>query len=289
MLVDVVTCLVFQFAVMPCFSIADTGMFVVTMCFVKGFLVVTGRPYGKCAYKTKVYDERGTLLKEWEPCHAKACIMGFSVHGKEYLLESCTICQMIRGYEFPQIECKVLCERISANAMCKGPDGTILVLHWEQKGIKQFRFSQGQFHLVKQFPMEFADAHSLCYSGQFAILLHKDTKTFTGINLATGEVVWQKTEIQFSSSNKFRDILTLPDGRICIFTNKEIFALDPKDGTILCNLSDLKDKGMIRAVSTSHNSNQQILAIAQYTEISVYQIPFQPCETYHYLSLQDIT
>ena len=172
--------------------------------------------------------------------------------------------------------------------MCQGPDGTILVLHREEKGIKQFCFSQDQFHFIKQFSLEFADAHNLCYSDQFATLLHKDTKTFTGINLATGEVAWQKTEIQFSSSNKLRDILTLPDGRICIFTSKEIFALDPKDGTILCNLSDLKDKGIIRAVSTSHNSNQQILAIAQYTEISVYQIPFQPCEMYHYLSLQEI-
>ena len=276
-----------------CFSIPDTGMFVVTMCFVNGSPVVTGHPYGKSTYTTKVYDDRGILLKEWEPCHALACIMGFSIHGHEYLLESCTNCEMIRGYEFPQTECKILCKRISANAMCKGPDGTILVLHSEQKGIKQFHFSQGQFHLVEQFSVELVDPCSLCYSDQFAILLHNDGKTFTGMNLATGEVTWRKTENQLSPSTqvpkKLRDIVTLPDGRICIYTQKDIFAVDPKDGTVLCHLIHLKDKGIIRGVAASHNSNQQILAIAQYTEISVYQIPFQPCETYHYLLLKDIT
>ena len=297
MLVNLIAWVVFQVAgklnaLTSRFSIPDTGMFVVTMCFVKDSLVVTGNPYGKNTYKTKVYDDRGALLKEWEPSHALACIMSFSIHGRDYLLESCTTCEMIRGYEFPQTESKILCEGIFANAMCNGPDGTILVLHSEQKVIKQFNFSQGQFHLAEQFSMEFLDPHSLCYSDPFAILLHNDKETFTGTNLGTGEVTWQNTEIQLSSPThvpkKLRDIVTLPDGRICIYTQKEIFAVDPKDGTVLCHLLRLKDEGIIRGVAASLNNNLQILAIAQYTEISVYQIPFQPCKTYHYLALQDI-
>ena len=64
--------------------------------------------------------------------------------------------------------------------------------------------------------------------------------------------------------------------------------MDPMDGTILCQLLDLKDKDIIWAVTACQKGNQQKLPIAHVTELSIYEIPFQAPDAYGKLPLRDI-
>ena len=131
------------------------------MCYVNGNLVVTTRPFGKSTWKTKVYDERGRLLTEWEQCHwqPSTCMMGYEIDGRDYLLVGCKACEMIRGYEFPSVMPSVLSEQISPSCMCAGPDGSVLVFdsNLVQNGIKQLRYYKGQLHLERELSPELED------------------------------------------------------------------------------------------------------------------------------------
>ena len=271
------------------------------MCYVNGNLVVTTRPFGKPTWKTKVYDERGRLLTEWEQCHwqPSTSMMGYEIDGRDYLLVGCKVCEMIRGYEFPQIKCKILGKGISPGCMCKGPDNTILV--FEQKSIKQFRYSEGQFrlmeqvHLVREFSVGFRDVSGLCFSDNsgLVIVLHYDRKTLTGFHFTSGQVAWQHTAIIFGCSSQvltdFRHILTLPDGRVCVFTNKESSVLDTTDGTILYMLHDFAEVNLISAVATCFNGNQQKLAIQHNgSRTRVYEVSFQSPNLFCNFPLKDI-
>ena len=231
------------------------------MCYINNNLVMHAHQHEKDTYDTQVYDETGNLVKEWKPCHVLPSMMEFEIHGKEYLLEGCTVCEMIRGYVFSLSKCKILCSCVSPKSMCKGPDGTILVFDRIQKNIKQLRFSKGQLHLAEQFSAELEEVCGLCHSDKLglAILLHCDGKAITGISLATGKIAWQHTEIRLGSSPQglnLYDGVMLPDGTVCVFSYREIFALDPMDGTILCQLLDLKDKDIIWAVTACQKGNQ---------------------------------
>ena len=161
-----------------------------------------------------------------------------------------------------------------------------------QNGIKQLRYYKGQLHLAKELSPELEDIRTLCYSKKhgIAIAFRHDRKAITGIDLMAGKVLWQHVEIPFGSSphflNDFRDIFTLPDGRVCIFSYTDIFTLDPVNGIILNKFLNLNS--YIWTTATCENFNQPFLAIAYDTKIFVYKIRFQPCKTYHYLPLQDI-
>ena len=264
-----------------------------TMYYINSNPVMHAHHQEKDTYKTKVYDETGKLVKEWEPCHALSSMIGFEIHGKEYLLEGCTVCETIRGYQFSLTKCKILRSHVSPKSMCKRPDGTILVFDRIQKDIKQLSFSRAQLHLAAQFSAQLEDVCGLCYSDKLglAILLHSDGKAVTGINLATGKIAWQHTEIRLGSSPLGftpYDVVMLPDGMVCAFSYKEIFALDPTNGTILYQLLDLKDKNITWAVATCEKGNQQKLAIAHATELSIYEIPSRAPDTYGNLPLSDI-
>ena len=78
--------------------------------------------------------------------------MVFEVDGKEYLLEGCRDCKVIRGYESPETSPshKTLCKDVVPSLLCKGPNSTVLVLE-ETKSIKQFRFSKGNLNLANKF------------------------------------------------------------------------------------------------------------------------------------------
>ena len=133
---------------------------------------------------------------------------------------------------------------IFPSCMRKGPDGSILVFERMHKNIKQLRYSEGQFHLIKQLSTKFETIRSLCYSDSSGIVTvvksepeknflmgqvvwqHKET--IAGIDLSMGNVVWQHDkELQLDSStqsvNRIQDTLTLPDGRVCIVTYDAIF------------------------------------------------------------------
>ena len=156
----------------------------------------------------------------------------------------------------------------------------------------QLLYSEGQIHLAKELSLELEGVRNLCYSEKhgIAIALRYDRKAITGIDLVTTKVSWQRAEIPFGSAseflNEFRNSLTLPDGRVCIFTYMDIFVLDPVNGTILHKFLNLNS--YIWTTATCQNANQSCLAIANDTNISVYKIPSQPFKTYRHLSLEAI-
>ena len=255
---------------------------------------MTMRLPGVITCKTKVFGEIDNPVKEWVTCHLFLSMNQFEINGKEYLLEGCSICKVIRGYNLPQIESKIFCEGISPDAMCQGPDGTILVFDSEIKSLKQLGYCDGQFLLVKQFPVERVDVHSLCFVDGIVIVIYRDLKTLTGFHFPSRQVAWQHNYSQLDSSSQFttifQQILTLPDGRVCIFTIDEVFALNPVDGTILYKLDLLSFQGSsIRTVATCCNGNQQKLAICTYPmTVSVYDVPYEVSEISSFLPLKDI-
>ena len=281
------------------FSIGDETMLTDTMCYVKNHLIITMCPLGlfTCS-KAKVYDEIGNLVKEWECCHVRISMMGFEIQGKEYLLEGCPICEIIRAYEFPQIESKILCEEISPGAMCKGPNGTILVFDNTQKSLKQLRYCEGKLLRVKQFHVDHTDVYCIhsCFSENCdtVIVLDRLRKTLTGFHLPSEQVAWQHNEIELGSSSPVltdvQHILTLPDKRVCVFTTHEVFALNPVDGTMLYTLHPFQESCIfLQSAATYYNRNQQKLAIFNYPgTLSVFDVPFQPSEVTDFLLLKDI-
>ena len=278
------------------FNVTGENVIMHSMCYIKDNLVTTLYLPEKWTYKTRVYDEKYNLVKRWKPCHTVHSMLEIEIQGKEYMLEGCAMCEMIRGYEFPQIERKILCEGISPDAMCKGPGGTILVFNAGQRiqSIKQLSFCNGQFLPQKEIYVACADIRRLCFSenSSIVIVLH-NRKTLTGFHFPTGQVAWQHSEIQLRSSSgvltDFQHILTLPDGRVCVFTHKEIFALNPFDGTILYMLHRFEKPGVITAATTSYNGKQQKLAVCTFPmTLSVYDVPFGPHNVTHFLPLKDI-
>ena len=265
------------------------------MCSINSNLVMHVHHRENKNYETLVCDETGQMLKKWQPCHMLPTMTAWQIHGKDYLLEGCITCEVIRGYEFPHTESKVLCTHISPRVMCKGPKGTLLVFEEVRKSIKRLRSFGGKLHDTKQFSAEIEDVRGMCFSDKLnlAVLLHDNGKTITGINFVTEEVAWQHTDIQFGSSLKspdLCDILMLPDGRLFVFTCKASFAIDPMDGSVLHKLIDLKDPGLIWTITTCQSGREQKIAIAHEidTHISMFKIPFQPPETYRYLPKREI-
>ena len=251
------------------------------MCYINGNLVM------RTAKTIRVYhEESGNILNEWKRCHWSH-LMAFKLHRKEYLLEGCVDCKLIRGYESPETSSsyKIFKEDVTPNAMCKGPKGTILVL--EEHSIKQLSFSDGQFNLKNTFSFKLENIKNTCYCEKYGIVvvLHTDRKSLTGVRLATGEVVWKCTEITFGSPAKillcFQDILTIPDGRICTFHFDKLFVLDPKNGTIRHELFSCEGPGCIWNVATRNNGFQQRFAIKhgilEQTQISVHYLMPERC------------
>ena len=176
---------------------------------------------------------------------------------------------MISGYSSPQTSSAytILYEDITSYAMCKGPTGSILSFE-KQKSIKQFRYSKGRFHLTNVFSffeLQNIKQMSYCENNDILVVLDEDRKTVTGLKLATGQVVWRKTEIQYGYSQEilelFQDVLTIPDGKKCIFNLWKPFIFGPKDGAIEHQLHNFVGSGWIGKIATRNNGNQQIFAI----------------------------
>ena len=250
------------------------------MCYVNGNIVI-------CGFTPKTirlyHEETGKPLQEWNTCHIFPYLMVFEIEGIEQLLEGCTTCKVIRGYESNETSSsrKILYEDIVPSAMCQGPNNTVLVLE-KKSSIKQLRYSEGCFNLVHKFSYEFATVSNMCYCEKYGnvVLVHNNQTTLTGVALATGEVVWKHTEIQFGSPpkvlNQLKDVLTIPDGRICISALGELFVLDSKDGSIKYKLFCLEGHGCIWCIATCKNGYQQRLAFhhggVEQTSISLYNI-----------------
>ena len=127
---DIMSFVVFQFAEsrlthVSQFSIGEVK-YSSEMCYVNGNIIMTG-----FTPKTiRVYhEETGSLLNEWNTCHMFPRLMAFETDGKEYLLEGCIYCKVIRGYEFPETSSShtPFHKHITPHVMCKGPTDTILL------------------------------------------------------------------------------------------------------------------------------------------------------------------
>ena len=259
------------------------------MCYVNGNLVVHFA--GATANTIRVLHEKsGRVLQEWNRCHARPHLMMFKIYEKEYLLEGCRHCRVIRGYESPERSSgyKIFYEDITPDTMCKGPNNKVLVL--EGKSIKQLGFSCGHFNLAEQFSYELENVFNMCYCEKYGtiIVLHGNQKSLTGVMLTTGEVVWKHTNITLGSPanvlDRFKSLFTIPNGRICIFNLGKLFVLDPKYGAIKYELFN-QDQGINWSIATRNNGFQQRFAIqhGHPKQISVFDLLLQRC-----LPLQNI-
>ena len=253
------------------------------MCYVNGNIVIRAQNPQTI---TVHHEETGILLQEWKTCHVFPALLSFEMEGKEYLLEGCTVCRVIRSYESPEISSsyKTLYKDIYPSIMCQGPINTVLVLE-DNDSITQLRFSEGHFKIANIFSNEIKDIRNMCYCERngIVVMVHinqNHQKTLTGVALATGEVVWKHTAIQFGFPPNVLDCFRIPDGRICIDNLGKLFVLDTKDGSIKYKFFDLEIRGSIWSVATCCSGYQQRLAFqhgklnrSNVEQISVYISP----------------
>ena len=255
------------------------------MCYVNGNLVM----YGVNPETIRVYyEETGIILNEWNSCHIFPCLMAFQIDGKEYLLVGCMYCKVICGYQSPETTSSNntllhLYKDIVPSVMCQGPNNTVLVFE-EENSIKQLRFSEGHFDLARAFRISVQNIMNMCYCEEsgIVVMVHNDRKTLTGVALASGEVVWKHTEIQFGSPaevlNGFKDVFTIPDGRICIINLRELLVLDSKDGSIKDKLFHLEGTECIWSIAICNNGFHQRFAFhhggLDQTQISLCKFTF---------------
>ena len=269
----------------------DEAKYTSQMSYVNGNIVIGSAPETIRVYQ----EETGSVLNEWNTCHMVTRLMLFEIEGKEYLLEGCIGCKVIRSYESPETSSsyKTLCKDVVPMVMCKGPNNTVLILE-EKNSIKQFRFSEGYLNRANKFSVELENVKKMCYCEKngIVVVIQHGHKTPTGVALATGEVVWKHTEIQFGSPAKdlddLADVFTFPDGSICIHNLRELFVLDSKDGNIKCKLFQLEGHGYIWCIAICNNGFQQRFAFHHVglvqTQISLYKL--LPAR---WLPLQNIT
>ena len=228
------------------------------MCYVDRFIVMLRSISFESNNDTiRVYQEHiGDIVKEWGRCHVSSSFLPFETEGKRYLLEGCSICHVIRGYDIPQFVQNILCEHISPCLMCMGPGSSIFVFQRGHRCLEQMRYSRGKFQLDDLIAWELQNMVGMCFSQKngIIIVLHDDMKTITGFHLDTKQVTWQHTEIQFGFPSQaldiIKDVSSLPDGRVCIYNHKNVFALDPRDGVIMYKLLDFDVPGIIWTMAT---------------------------------------
>ena len=118
----------------------------------------------------KVFDEEtSSVLHEWKSCPGAKSLMAFEIDGKEYLLEGCDTCGVIRGYESPEKSHSytTFCETTKPNMMCSGNANTIIVFeNGPTKGsIRQLRFDGGKF-LPDAFSFETNKVKDMTFSAK---------------------------------------------------------------------------------------------------------------------------
>ena len=128
-------------------------------------------------------------------------------------------------------------------------------------------YHDGKFHLANVFSFEPENVKQMSYCEHDGILvvLDEDRKTITGVTLASGQIVWKKTELQYGSPHEilelFQDVLTIPDGKKIIFNLWKPFIFDPTDGAIKHQLHNFVGAGWIGKIATRNNGSEQILAV----------------------------
>ena len=228
------------------------------------------------------HQETGDMLLELPRCHASSCVVALEVQGKEHILEGCSTCHMIRGYDLQEGTGthRVLLKGIRPSHINKWTDrDAIVVFEEELQFINLLRYSADQFHIVgRKFPVRLHGIAEICYSrcSPFVMFLHDNKKTVSAIAPGTSQIAWQHTK----PGCFINDIATLPDGQVCIVVNyTKLCVLDPRNGTILHTLpgSEHLKLGVVYSVATCYtNNNQQKLAIQhgkpEDTQISCYKV-----------------
>ena len=287
------------------------------MCFMNDKLILTGHSFHKSGDDIiRVYhQETGEIIREWTKCHGFSCVAVIEVEGREKVLEGCSKCKVIRGYDLnhPEDIHTILHEGIRPSLMSKWwrDSEEIMVFEEaeEEKRIKLFQYRDHQLHLDEQFPVWLDDIAEICYSKSSGniIFLHDNKKSVTGFPLGMKhQIAWQYTNTQ--SGSCINDIAILPDGQVCAVINyMKVYILDSKKGSFLYKLPDSEhlELGSIWAVATCYCSRQQKLAIKhgkpEETQITCYRVestqppgaqPVQaaaPFESDHYININTIS
>ena len=194
--------------------------------------------------------------------------------------------------------CNIVCERISASIMCRGPSGTILVFDDDLWAIYQLEYLHGAFYFIDQWPAGPEGIVRMCYSDkcQILVVLHVDELSLTGIHLPTGQVAWRQNDLRSNSPEKHTstsgEIAPLPDRTFCLLNGTEIIVLDSLTGSIMYALVDLGDlEGPIWTMATMSDDKQQKFAIqhgpVDEIQITVYSAPYFQYKVNPYLPLRD--
>ena len=126
----------------------------------------------------------------------------------------------------------------------------------------------------------------MCYTdagGIVVVFERRDGVVITEVSLATRKVAWQLRKSEFAS-----EILTLPDGNVCVVVNYSgLFVLDPAKRVIVNSLVDAGSLGRIWRVATHSGCQYNSLAILhnamEQTHVTSYRLShhYVPAARYH--------
>ena len=141
------------------------------------------------------HGKTGFVLGEQKSCtHLSTekvhhTLLPYQTDGKEYLLEGCTGCTVIRVYECPLNSAPISQFPITPRLMCKGPQGTILVLDETNKIIAKYSFMRNiQYRRDLDFN-ETTRVHAMRYSDKHDLIIVLDGYAIKRFHPETGEVV----------------------------------------------------------------------------------------------------
>ena len=244
------------------------------------------------------HGETGSVLGEQKSCtheyiHDVRTLLPYQTDGKEYLLEGCTGCTVIRVYECPLNSAPISHFQITPTLMCKGPRGTVLVLNETNKSITQLHSFAGKIQCCRSLFFDGTHASDMRYSDKYGHLIIMDDEFATkGLDLETAEVVWQQRKIESPYlACPFCPFTgpTLPDGRICFLSFDKLIIVDPKDGTVM--LTPLEGVSPSTRMICSTEDNQIVSVVEVWendTRISCYEIQMTEILRRNVVPLRDI-
>ena len=245
-----------------CFSLPAEGL-LNRMCFINNCLVLRGRCRRHCTFRAQDADS-GHLADEWDDVHCdhaqeQGCFTSLSLTHEgvttEYLVEGCTRCRVIRMHNPRTKHASIVFTNVTPCNMCSGPASTLLVFDATTKCILHLLVTHngGEFVQLKKLgPFSDESVVGMSYSAlsDILVLIFEGMTTIMGIRLHTGRTVWQQCEGNLSYVS---DVSSFPDGRICVTSGNNVFALDPTDGKILETLLEDEDLGGAWTIISSHN------------------------------------
>ena len=234
------------------------------MCFINNLLVsrfttsvgvlrVTDAKTGEYIkdITTKCGDENASI---------RSCQIRSGTSSRQDVLENCFRCQMFRHYDvITHNAIDAICDRSSGNirpnAMCKGPNSTLIVYDRLSGSILQFTFSVSGLCNKRLVCEQESRVSSMTYNDHNGIVVllsgSSDAIKVKGINIATGEAIWRRQSVPGSSH--------VCSGNTAIFVSgygNDVTILDAADGFYLGTILASEHLGHIYKAVCSEEKNK---------------------------------